>query len=807
VARGKVGLWLDGPVCSPPELKAWQVELEPYLRWVAAVERAAPTTAAAAQWLRRLYYSAPVGGRRFDRFLDTDSARRGAPVTTTDLGQSILDGLPRAGAVRVGGPAALDIADVSHVAVLLDHNLNGLGIDGTLFSWFAVGPNTAESILTWASDLAHAWMEFNAARRAARTAAEQQGQPWDEPTTAAGLVTPTGWLDTGIGRFAPREDLLGDLDAVIIAGETLPAGPLPLTTLLAAYYRPPAGGVGPVPPFHVRNRFQLFVERADPGIPHRTTAAGVVLDAGAKDAIREIIEDAAFWSELHERSGGALFTAAVKYFSVKADLGSPWGAAMLDTLADRFTTFLADGLAGRPVNWPAQPQAAVLFAGYLLPAVAAPPVADLEAAAQFYLNWKPFPHRPLPATVRWYQPVSLRNPAGTAARVLGVGPTAGTTRLQLDDFVDLSGVRPGPAAPADHRDLIVLDADVTLPSRLYRIRAVDVAAGTVTVEGAPVFPAGTSAWRIRLRPRLVLVDPFGGRLQGVAAQRDPITGMIDLGGNPDLNRVNVNLDTIYLAEDRARSSKVYRIVGVDPALPLVSVAGAPTLAAPSGWLIQSGVTDELRAPTNNFTPTATGCDHYDGALFVVYGDAVQGASRRWTSYTSVTNAGQALSSAVGNARYEVVSFRSGNAFINFAFKVQDPGANDTIAAASFYFDGVASNRRGIPGPWLPDGPVGTDQNGKGLVRLHLGNSGGAQTGSDGCLVSPVYFDLRAALIVLHQQERADLGQPADPDLNLIAAALTLPQSQALHAQPVQPAWTDRLLVEIILVRPDERTTA
>ena len=58
--RGVV--WTDGPACTTPERKAWEVELADLLDMVAAVERKARSTKAAAQWLRRLFYSGPLGG-------------------------------------------------------------------------------------------------------------------------------------------------------------------------------------------------------------------------------------------------------------------------------------------------------------------------------------------------------------------------------------------------------------------------------------------------------------------------------------------------------------------------------------------------------------------------------------------------------------------------------------------------------------------------------------------------------------------------------------------------------------------------
>jgi hypothetical protein len=805
IARARIGTWADGPICSRPELKSRSTGLADYLRWVDELERGAPTTADAVQRLRRLYYSTPLGGARFDRFLDTsyDGNRLLSPLTTVDVRQSLLDGLIRTGRVQTVGPA--DAVDLSHIITLLDLKLAGLGWDGTVFSWFAVGPNTPESILSWASDLGHAWRDFNQARRTARQKAEDAGQKWEEPLAAAGLATARAWLNDAIAARASLEDIFGDMDGVILARETLaagapPAGTAPLTALLSAFYRP----VGPPPLQHVTNRFQLFVERADPAIPHTVAAGKVTLTPETRPALRAIVEDAAFWTVLHEWSGGSLFGALTKYFAVKADLASPWGKAMLDELTDRFITLLADGLAGRPPGWPQRIPREVPFAGYPIHPHDPPTVAELEGIAQFYLNWR-VPHRPLPADAGVQERIDLRDPSGTGARVIGPGG-GGTTVIGLDETADLSRVA-GALANADHRDLIQLDA----AGGLFRILDVNPAARTLRIIGAPAF-AGDSRWAIRQRPRIIVVDPYQPRHEGEDA-RLVAPSVVELDGAPDFRRINVNFDTIFLNEDLARPSRAYRIVGVDPVLPRVTVAGEPRFDGPSRWLLPSGVSGTVRPPVHNFTIASFGCDHYDGSLFVVYGGAAGGGPWIWTSYTSVRTPNPLFKSSLrGNTHYECVSYRSGgSAFRNFAFKIHDRGAADLVREASFYFDGIAGDRQPVPAPWPPDGEVRNDADGKNEVRFHVGHTANGQpldaggSGSAGCAVSMDYYEMRAEIIRLHQQERRDLGLGNDPGLTDLANAITHPVNVALW-NAGGPPWTDRLFADVILVRPDERPT-
>jgi hypothetical protein len=810
IARARQSVWADGPVVKPREFKVWQVELEAYLRWVAEVERAAPNNAAAAQWIRRTSYSTPLGaaGRFFDRMILTDTFRLRQPLTTRDVRQAVLDGLVRVGSVRMPWPAPFDEVELSHVFVLQDLRLNGRGPAGDQFALIATSHASVDSILSWAGDLGSAWVAYNDRRLAARAAA---GAGWTEPITPpAALLTPTGWLDAGIAGRAPIDDLLGDMDAVVLFGAPHGTGIEPLADLLAAYYRPTTGPPAPTA-LHVSNRFSLFVRSANPAIPHTVTAAGVTLGTTAAAEIAEVIEAAARRLLLAARTGGAISrTAVTAAAAVEMDLRSPWGVAMRDELARRFTQFLTDGLAGLPVTWPSQPPPVVPYQGYELPLSATSSVNDIEAVAQFFLNWTQ-PHRDLPLTPRLFTPLNLDRPAGVDATVLGPGAATGTTRLQLaDDFRDLSRVLAGPAAPAEHRDLLWLANDTARASVTYRIVDFDPVARVVTVEGTPTLAGGSSFWTLTHRPSLILVQPLGGRIGGSSGTKPSTPTVIELDAtSDDLSRINVNLDTIFLVEENTRPSKVFRVVGVDPVLPRVTVEGlGPALRRiPTAWLIGAGVAETSNPSAHTFTPTAGGCDHYDGLLFTVYANTVRGTPLPWTSFASILAVGQGRSSIRGNARYQLSSYRSENDYRNFSYKVTDPGQDDFVAQSRFYLDGIVSNRQPRVAP--PDPPAPVDADGKPLVRLHYGNQGGAGTGSGGGLVSPRYFELRTALIALHQSERSALGLAADADLTTISSAATLAQSMQLYNDTggqtgTTPRWAGRLLAELILIRPDER---
>lgn len=797
--------WIDGPVCRPDERKVWEIELADLLELVAAVERAAPSTTVAAQWLRRMFYGRIYGGAGplFDTFIETDVARLTRPVTTADgVPQSVLDALIRVGTVRIpGATPPFDRVEISHVFVLLDLRLHGASLKGTAFD--GVSGDLLQPILSWGGDIGSAWLGYQKEYEAAKTAA---GAGWSEPLTPpSALVTPLGWLEDGIRERSPIDDLLGDLDAVVLAAQPLPAGSTPIATLLETYYTPGVSSTATVA--RMADRFALWATRVRPAIPHTVgTGGAVTLDPAARDWLRmAAVTPCTAWLLLAARSrskGGGidLSQAVLQLVPVNLELNGPWHNAMLEALSDRFHTFLADGLAGRPLTWPAQTPGAVAYPGYEWtpgPGPLAPPgltdIDDLATAGQFFVSWRQ-PHRPLRSTDRLLRRVRLADPAGPTATLL-----PGTTTLRLDPFSGLAGVRPAPAT-GDHADLLRLEADAARPGKTYRIVAVDPAANTVTVDGTPAIGTG-SPWRILRRPRLVLVDPFGARLLGSAANTLGLpAGWVSLDGLPDLATVRANFDTIAL-DGGGRISRSYRVLEVHQTQPQVRVDDTVTLLA-STWRIPAAFAAAHNPLATALTPRTDGCDLYDGLLFVVYDNAIQGPPVPFTSYASAANATSSIS---GNTVYTVRSLRSPDSSArNYEFAVTDPGAEttDLVAAAGYYQDGVTALRT-PPAPGTSTARV--DADGKTAIRIHIGNATGSVSGSTGDLVSPGYRSLRTVLIGLHQAERALLGLAADADLAAVAAAATQAQSIALYEADTV-TWDDRLHCELILLRPDLRPT-
>jgi hypothetical protein len=800
-------LWVDGPVCGPVEAKAWDMDLADLLELVEIVERKAPSTPVAAQWLRRMFYSTPLrgAGAGFDTFIETDRTRLTFPLTTRDVPQSVLDALVRVGNVRIpDATAPFNKVEMSHVFVLLDLRLNGPSAAGRNFDAKTPGPSLAD-MLSWVGDVSSAWTAYQDRQDAAKKAA---GPAWTEPTaTPADLATPLSWLDIGVRGRAAVDDLLGDMDAVVIAGRSLPASPAPIATVLRNYYTVGVPSTGEIA--RVDDRFPQWVTRTRREIPFLPgPPITLAPEAGAWVEAQVRWGAVILLARARGQTTGASFGAALP--GLRSELAGPWHAAMITELSRRFHTFLVDGLAGRTPVWPSGSAKTVPYPGYdwspSLPATAAvPTLDDLEALAQFHLNWGQ-PHRPLRADAV-FRTLRLRDPTGAAATVVPGAP-AGTTRLRLDGFARLDEVTP--SGSGEHADLLRLSGDTARPSRVYRIVKIDIPARTVDVGGVPTL-AAPSAWTLVRRPRLVVIDPFGGRLAGSgAATVAPAPGWVRLDPAADLSTVRANFDILLLEGDLLRASQAYRILEVHPVEPRVRLDATP-LTFGASWQIPGGVAWLVNPLATTLTPSAEGCDAYDGLLFLVHRDTVLGQPLPISSYTSTANASDPVlgSSITGNLRYAVRSLRSpDSAARNYELAVTDVGATgDTVAAAAFYGAGVTALRQ--PPPSLSSDVAPPDPDGKTAIRIHIGNATGSVSGSTGDLVAPAFPGLRARLIAIHQAERSALGLAADPDLAAVAAALSQADSVALYEAGTvdDQGWNDRLRCDLLLVRPDLRPTA
>ncbi|HEU4734102.1 MAG TPA: hypothetical protein VFT22_39700 [Kofleriaceae bacterium] len=463
-------------------------------------------------------------------------------------------------------------------------------------------------------------------------------------------------------------------------------------------------------------------------------------------------------------------------------------------------------------------------------------VFQLEAVAEFYANFNdPWSTTatPRPPDGANYTVVDFLDPEGLSATVSG-------RTVTLEGSPSLARVR--------KKDTIFLEADTKRQTRTYAI--VSINGSTLTLDAEPDVE-GATAWRINVKPVIVIIDAAGTRersgssLLGTGASVSA-PGVVQLDGTVGLGRINARrtapagaptgtwnsgpFDTIYFPSDQAaavpgRPARTYRILSVNAAARTVTVDGTPDFGGTtSRWHIPAGVSGTLPPFQYNIGPhkpedgvtSAKGTDHYDGIVFVVDAGRVVGTTRM-SSYTSriwPDSDSESLSSIRGNRRFNIRSFLSSSEFKNYSFRVEDFGAippnggeaatgQDTVSEARHYFDEA----------------VTADSNGKGLIRLHLGTRNGSNSGSKGCLVSPVFYQLRDFLIRRHLADFAAAnpgaqlphysileGASHDKSTKLYNNSVSLPAGSApLDGNHLaRGQWDNLLVASLWLIRPDER---
>lgn len=825
------GYWIDGPAGAKDELKSWSMELDDYLELVWKVERSAPSSAVAIQWLRRLYYSTPLkgAGGNFDNILKTDLSRLGAPVTTRDVPQSILDLLVRVKNLCIPWEQRPEnqLIDISHVLVLLDYRLNGANDNYRRLNKAPLLKNNVGSMLSWAADLASVWLEFNQTRRV-----EKPDETREFSSDAH------QWFNAALKKRASRNDLLGDFDGVILFHQELPKSKTPISDLLATYYQQ---GHSTETESRVADRFALFCTRATPVIPYSIDSSEKVsLTSTSKEELKKIIEEAATF--LLAVSVKKPKTGVMKAITGLGSLGevedeyltSRWSSEAMNLLVDNFFEFLSKELDNKFYTWPTDSFDKVNYSGYQgtieFDSKGFPLLDDLEAIAQYFLNWKT-PNKELRMKDRLLMPLRLTDPQGAEA-VLVEGAHPGTTRIRVERFVRLDEITPAPLNEDIHADLLYLEADMNpdRQSKKYKIIMINQEDSTITILGLPVLN-GPSRWKIVRCPRIVLIDPWGGRIGGDVATlvdgSDRPAVKLDLPSfieNGILSEITSNFDTIRLFSDTPlsfskRQSQMYLITGVDPVQPIVYLDEKPSLlGSKSRWQIPVGALDEILPSHYPMTPQDVGCDHYDGRAFVVFDGKVQSAIR-CSSYTSTvwnlksaTKEEEAFRSSVtGNGILYFQSSLSLNAFRNFSLMIYDSVDStgkpiDQVHDAQFFFKNVSANRQTPPGDDKPFGD--RDWDGKTQIRFHYGLPKGIKTGSAGCLVSPEYYDLRSMLVQLYNDQRAALGLEVNGEIAGIGSSSTHTASEMLwqnkQSAGLPDRWSGRLRGLLVLVRPSQR---
>jgi hypothetical protein len=785
-------------------------------------------TDAAVQLLRRLWYCGRIpGGAKFDNFINTKRGLLQAPAVR----QAVLDGLTRSGTLKVAPVSSDRDVDLSHIFVLLDYALNGDGRDASLLKLVVSSDTSCQAMLSWLGDLASVWTGLQSQRqrwiRAHPGQVPARGTP-DQPDTEA------WWLEKAFSDRSPTSDLLGDFDGVVLAAELVKDPSQPVAGLFRGYYTSlsaPAPG-----DLNVANRLSLFLDRCDPQLPTATFGGQVSITADTSAALRRMVDVSSRILLGAAREKNHDWWGVVK---VPGEVDSDWGQWAVGQISDRFARFLEALAADGPTTgiWPSsQPTSVNLGYAATLRGRAAdvlvsgdPNTAEvvdtLEAMAQYYMT-SDDPWGPPPAPESGLHPVWLGDFTGKAARSAQLA--SGKPGVALGDALPWGEIWPAAWASA-HRDLIKLDAATTGDFGVFRIEAVDPAGHTLTLDRDPGLGQSVSAWTIMRRPRLVLVDAFGHRphlsgtvasLQAGAATVTAVRVDTDAGTAAALAGVNLGIDTILLDDDEAVPRLPYRILSIDvtdPTHPLIGLDRPPTLSLPTRWQIPAGIGggESAIAASNPPNPGA-GCDHYDGQMYLIYGGTVR-AVFPWTSYTSFrppAGFGDGVTSLRGNRRYAARAFYSDNNYKNHSLAIVTMfnraisiGVNnwDSVPGRNYYA-GVATlpNAADTTAP-LADKP-------ESLIRIHYGdnvppNGKFNSTESAACLVSPKFFDMRASLIQIYQDELHDLGvtQP-DPDLQTVANALTLDAAKAAYNAVPSAKWTDIVHAELFVIHSDERSS-
>ncbi len=355
-----------------------------------------------------------------------------------------------------------------------------------------------------------------------------------------------------------------------------------------------------------------------------------------------------------------------------------------------------------------------------------------------------------------------------------------------------------------------------------------------TVTGAPSLAGADTAWHIKVRPWLVVIDPLGGRIDGESATVvSGTTDMLELEATANLSKVNAFFDTVYLPTDTGSARRTYRIIGVDNATHRVQVDGAPVLASAGRWHIQSGLSGVPKGFAYDLGPGgARGFDHFDGELYVVFAGAVQ-FRMRWNSFTSRGYADYAenRSTVRGNKQYEYFSYRSGRStsnyiscnggapigrpFRNYSLKVVDAGAGkrpgwsqlyDGVREARWYFEQLTRSDTRAAGSV----PGGGGDAGKTLIRLHHSvQTGGVACSSARCIVSPSYGRLRSKLASLYDDQRVDLLATHDNEIRKLIGLNDNNDAMRLFegcdsGGLADGDYNDKLVGRMWIIRPDER---
>ncbi len=313
------------------------VPIASYIGWLREIETSpalrSESVTITVQRLRRLYYSSFTAvfkgatASSADEIMDDVMAAEAPPLTTDHISERALNGLFGTRSVRTA--RGLDV-DIGHVWMVADWLVNG----GSLMAR-AYLDSELSALFSWAGDLGSAVKAFRD-HESVRVAD-------DVPSTA---IKKQVLLDA-VKEFAAKDDLLGDLDAVVLGRrwETM-GGSFVLSTELENYYKDDIKTQAQAKLLtypHSARRFHYFLKVVEPDIPIQGEASAP-LDISLKEADATAAITAALTSATADT-----WKKSIAEINRKLD---DRGRAEFNTLIAKFVEFLKVGLRDGDALWP-----------------------------------------------------------------------------------------------------------------------------------------------------------------------------------------------------------------------------------------------------------------------------------------------------------------------------------------------------------------------------------------------------------------------------------------------------------------------
>ena len=320
----------------------------------------------------------------------------------------------------------------------------------------------------------------------------------------------------------------------------------------------------------------------------------------------------------------------------------------------------------------------------------------------------------------------------------------------------------------------------------------------------------------------VIIDSFGPRIEG-SNGTVVIGNQFSVDNDVSLARVVENFDTIFI--EGASDKKVFRITNRDINTSMLTLDSNPNLVGQSNWYIPSGIGGGHDNPGLNLDvfPIAgldNRPDHYDGRLFIIFEGIIHNRGHSWSSYTS-RHPAFGHGSIRGNKQYSFVSARAaGHDNINYAFHVREWAAPTNIPP----FNDVHAFGRGNGWGFNPPAPSMKGRNyfvtpatndPKNQIFLHYGRTrsrgdGNDYSGSEGCLVSPAFYQLRNTIIEMRRRYIGNnnwgntlynIGKNQSESVY----NNNLYQAGNCHDNINTDTWDCAIMGSLWLIRPDEKS--